>query len=417
MLKTIEIKELFYYGLPAFAIALMGLPLYIYLPTFYADDVGLGMFGVGVVLFVARFLDVLSDPIIGYVSDKYFSRQRLMVYGAIVLISSFYFLTHPTLEANYFWLFGFSIVVYFGWSMLSIPYYALGADLGENYHQNTHYSSARELFNMIGVLFALILPYTFNVGDDAKNSLLVMFKTIAIALPLVMLLFLLKTRKADRKSSKLSFWQMYKTLVGEIRISKNLFLSFFLNSFANAIPATLFLLYVNLVIESPTYTGGLLLIYFVSGIIALPFWAYISNKIGKKRAWILSMFSAAFFFAFVPFLGEGDLFAFTLITILSGLSLGADMALPASMQADVAQNSSKKNMELGGTLFGFFAMLTKLSLAFGVGVTFSVLGIFDFDTNAPTQEGLLILSLLYGVLPVVLKSTAIFTLMRYVEDN
>jgi len=77
-------RELFYYALPAFAIALLGLPLYVYLPTFYAQNIGLGMFEVGAVLFAARFLDVLIDPIIGYASDRYFTRQKLMTFGGVI---------------------------------------------------------------------------------------------------------------------------------------------------------------------------------------------------------------------------------------------------------------------------------------------------------------------------------------------
>jgi len=408
-------RELFYYALPAFAIALLGLPLYVYLPTFYAQNIGLGMFEVGAVLFAARFLDVLIDPIIGYASDRYFTRQKLMTFGGVILIISFYFLTHPIEAIGYFWLLGFSILVYIGWSMLSIPYYALGADLGENYHQNTHYSSARELSNITGVLVALFLPYIFEVANDAKSSLVVMFNTIAIVLPLVMTLFLLKIKYKHTRNSLLSLGVMFKKVVAQVKVSQHLFITFFLNNFANAVPATLFLFYVNLVIKSPEFTGLLLLLYFLSGILALPLWVYISKKLSKKTAWILSMANASFFFAFVPFLGEGDLLEFTLITLLSGLSLGADMALPASMQADIAQKSSQSETELSGAFFGFFAMLTKLSLAFAVGVSFALLGLFDFNPSQASSESLFVLSLLYGVLPVILKITAIFTLSKYEE--
>ena len=121
------------------------------------------------------------------------------------------------------------------------------------------------------------------------------------------------------------------------------------------------------------------------------------------------MLSASFFFAFVPLLGLGDLYFFIAITVLSGLSLGADMALPASMQADIAHKSA-------GSLFGFFAMLTKLSLAFGVGLSFGILGLVNFDAKAPSEESLIVLSLLYGLVPVVLKVLAIFILNKYQEN-
>ncbi|MFT7004659.1 MAG: GPH family glycoside/pentoside/hexuronide:cation symporter [Sulfurimonas sp.] len=412
MLNFKESRELFYYALPALSIALLGLPLYIYLPTFYADDVALGTFQVGLILFFARFLDVLSDPLIGYISDRFALRKSLMFVGALILFVGFYFLLHPPVHSSFLWLFSFSVITYFGWTMISIPYYALGSDIAQNYHQNTHYSSVRELFNIMGVLIALILPYAFGVANSAQGSLEIMFDTISIALPLTMIVFLLKVRHVEIKKSLLSLRDTYINISYNIKESKRLFLSFFLNSFANAIPATLFLFYVNLVIESPDYTGALLLLYFFSGILALPLWIYISKKWSKKTAWMLSMGSASFFFAFVPFLSQGDLLLFSLITLFSGFSLGADMALPASIQADVAQGASE---ESGGTLFGFFAMLVKLSLAFGVGLTFSLLGLVHFNAKAPTPESLFVLSLLYGLAPVVLKLSAIFVLCKYNE--
>jgi glycoside/pentoside/hexuronide:cation symporter, GPH family len=399
----------FFYATPALAIALLGLPLYVYLPTFYAQDVGLGMFEVGLILFVARFLDVLFDPIIGYISDKFALRKSLMLLGALLLLLGFYFLTHPLESSGYFWLFSFSVVVYFAWSMITVPYYALGADISQSYHENTAYASAREFFNITGVLLALILPYAFDVAQNAKSSLELMFQSIVYILPLSMLLFTIMVKHKKLQASLYSLRENLYALFTQVKQSKELFLAFFLNNFANAIPATLFLLYVEQVIGETTYTGALLLLYFVSGILALPFWIAISKKFNKKTAWRLSMLSASLFFAFVPFLGLGDLYFFTAITILSGLSLGADMALPASMQADIAKNSS-------GSIFGFFAMLTKLSLAFGVGLSFGVLGLVEFDASNPSEYSLVTLSLLYGLVPVLLKILAILTLNKFQEQ-
>ena len=408
MLSFKALKAPLLYAFPALAIALLGLPLYVYLPTFYAQDVGFGMFEVGAILFLARFLDVLFDPVIGYVSDKFALRKSLMLFGSLILLIGFYFLTHPSNDAGYVWLFSFSVMVYFAWSMITVPYYALGADISDSYHQNTSYASAREFFNIMGVLLALILPYVFNVSENAKSSLELMFETIAFVLPLSMLIFMVKVKHKRIKKSLLSFKEGIYSLFIQVKNSKQLFMSFFLNSFANAVPATLFLLYVELVIGEAQYTGALLLLYFLSGILALPFWIAISKRWSKKTAWRLSMASASFFFAFVPFLGQGDLYLFTAITLFSGLSLGADMALPASMQADIAHKSA-------GSLFGFFAMLTKLSLAFGVGLSFGVLGFFDFNAQAPSETSLVVLSLLYGLSPVVLKLSAIIILNKYQE--
>jgi len=408
-----SLKKYLLYALPAMPLALLGLPLYVYLPTFYAQDIGLGIFGVGIVLLVARLFDMLLDPVIGYWSDRYFSRKALMFTGMLFLLFGFYYLTHPAEDANYLWLLSFSLLVYFGWSLLSIPYYAFGADLGESYEQNTHYASFRELFNIMGVLLALLIPYIYGVAENPSESLLLMNSVIFILLPVMLFVFFTKVDSKILKNNLQSFMEAYLHFTQELKNSKYLFGAFFLNSFANAVPATLFLLYVELVIGAKEQAGLLLLIYFFAGIFALVFWNYLARKTSKKTAWIFSMLNAIVFFSFVPFLGEGDFTYFLLITIFSGMSLGADMALPASMQADVAQNSANSSSELGGTLFGFFAMLTKLSLAFGVGVSFGILGFFDFIPINPNESSLLVLTLLYGILPIILKIAAIIILLRY----
>jgi len=408
-------KKYIFYALPAMPLALLGLPLYVYLPTFYAQDIGLGVFGVGIVLLLARVFDMFLDPVIGYVSDRYLPRKMLMFIGMLFLLCGFYFLTHPIMDAGYLWLLVFSILVYFGWSLVSIPYYALGSELGESYEQNTHYSSFRELFNIVGVLLALLIPYLFGIAQYPTQSLLLMNDIIFLLLPIILLVFFIKVNSQSIENKVNSYKEVYFSFINKLRTSKYLFGAFLLNSFANAIPASLFLLYIELVIGAKEQAGLLLLIYFFAGISALILWNYLASKTSKKTAWMFSMFNAIVFFSFVPFLGEGDIVYFMIITIFSGMSLGADMALPASMQADIAQDTSQTITDLSGTLFGFFAMLTKLSLALGVGVSFSILGFFEFTPVNPTEQSLFVLALLYGLLPVILKLIAIFVLSKYKE--
>jgi Na+/melibiose symporter-like transporter len=407
--------QIFTYGVPALAIALLGLPLYVYLPTFYAEDVGLGVFGVGIALFFARIFDMLNDPFIGYLSDTYMSRKWMMLLGAVLLYVTFYALTHPPKESGIFYLLFLSIGVYGAWSLLSIPYYALSSDISNSYHENTHFSSSREFFNILGALLALVLPYYFKVAEDAGASLLVLWDALSIILPVTLVLFFLFLKEGKRSKNSVSLVRVFTHFKFEMMESKRVFLAFFLNNFANAIPATLFLFFISLVVDAKDASGMLLLLYFGSGVLSLPLWILLSKKISKKTAWLISMGSASFFFFFVLFLGKGDIVYFSIITIFTGMSLGADIALPASIQTDIAQRATKKYGEISGTLFGFFAMLTKLSLAFGVGVSFVMLGLVDFSAQAPTQKALFVLTLLYGALPLLLKLSAMIVLRKYQE--
>ena len=409
-------KKLFYYALPAMPIALLGLPLYVYLPTFYTQNVGLGVFAVGVILFLARAFDMLLDPLLGYLSDRFFSRQKMMAVGAVILLGSFYALTHPMSQYSTLWLLLFSVLVYFGWSMINIPYLALSADISLSYHDNTILSSSREIVSILGVITALFLPYTLGISQEPQASLWVMNNVLFVLLPLTMFLFLYGIRDSSIKTQAKTIRKVFTDFYREISLSKRVFFAFFLNNFANAIPATLFLFYVELVIKRPDLTGILLILYFASGMLALPLWTALAKVMSKKSVWILSMMMASSFFAFVPFFGEGDVVYFGIITVLRGLSLGADMALPTSIQSDVARSMSREENNVSGTLFGFFSMLTKLSLAFGVGASFGILGFFDFDPKMPTVVSLHLLSYVYSLLPITLKLFSIAVLLGYEED-
>ncbi len=410
-------KTLFFYALPAVPIALLGLPMYIYLPTFYAQDQSMGVLAVGVVLFIARIIDMLMDPFIGRLSDRYFSRQSMMFIGAVMVVIGFYFLVNPAVAQSHIWLFGFSIFVYTGWSFLTIPYFALSSELSPYYDDNTRLASSRELFTIIGVLTALLLPYFFGIAEQADSSLWLLWQTFVILLPIMMLLFLWGVDEKRDVGELLPMCKAVKSFWNNIQSAKRLFTAFLLNNLANAIPATLFLLYVELVIHKPALTGALLLLYFASGIVGLPVWLKISTHWGKRATWMMSMLWACLFFVWIPFLGEGDIIWFALISFLSGLSLGADMALPAAIQSDVAQESFKKGNAFSGVLFGLWAMLTKLALALSVGVSFGLLGLIGFDAKAPTKESLLGLALIYSLLPVLLKIVALYLMQAYQEPK
>lgn len=407
------------YASTAIPLAMLGLPLYIYLPTFYSQSVGISVTLVGVILFVARLTDVITDPLVGFYSDRvqtrYGKRKPFILLGSLLLAGSFYALIYPPEVNMELWLFTFSILVYLGWSIVSIPYLAWSAEITSDYHEKTRLSAARELFTIIGVVSALLIPYLYSVSGSADQSLQILYSAFLIALFLMVPITLLGSKeRLVRTTHPFTFTQI-RTLWKKIPSLGRLQTAFMLNSLANALPATLFLFFVQLVLEEASQTGPLLLLYFISGILGLPFWTLLSKKIGKRKTWLGSMLLASMAFIFVLFLESGDLMLFALISFVSGLSLGADMALPSSIQADMVQNIEDHNASYAGILFGIWAMLTKFALALAVGIGFVVLGAVGFDPNAPTQLALNTLTLLYGGLPVMFKILSFWIMRGYDE--
>ena len=418
-MQTLSKKAIIYYSLISIPLAIVGLPLYIYLPTFYVSDVGINVASVGLILFVARLTDVFTDPFFGYVSDKsvevFQTRKPIMIVGSIVLILSFYALINPNLDYPKLWLFSFSILIYIGWSMINIPYLTWSSEISDKYEDKTVLNSSRELFSIIGVLIALIVPYAYSVAQNPQETLDILYISFLVLFIPLFLISMNKIKINTRvTSSKFSFKSIQK-VYKNIPDLKFLQLGYFFNNLANALPATLFLLFIELVIKEKESSGIILILYFLAGVVALPFWYKLSNKIGKKKAWQASIVLASSAFVFVPFLQAGDLNAFIVISLISGLSLGADMALPTSIQSDLVQKTKSLNLNISGLLFGVWTMITKFTLALAVALSFIILGAYDFKAINPSSDSLFVLSLFYGLIPVCLKIISIIFINKYTD--
>lgn len=129
-MSTAHYRQWLFYGLPGLPLAMLGLPLYVYLPSFYAQDLGLSLSVVGMALLAARGLDVLTDPLIGWLNDKVQStwgrRKLFMLLGLPLLLVGLEYLLRPSGNVDGVYLFAWSFVTYLGWTFISIPWQAWG---------------------------------------------------------------------------------------------------------------------------------------------------------------------------------------------------------------------------------------------------------------------------------------------------
>ena len=92
---------LFAYSLPATPLALAGLPMGVYLPVIYADHFGLSLVVVGWLLWATRISDAVTDPWIGYWSDRirtrWGRRKPFVLLGTPIYAVSYTHLTLPTI--------------------------------------------------------------------------------------------------------------------------------------------------------------------------------------------------------------------------------------------------------------------------------------------------------------------------------
>ena len=413
------------YGLPGLPVGALGVPLFIFLPTFYSAEVGIDLATVGIVLLIVRLWDVVTDPIIGTLSDRTrgpLGRRRPWLLAAVpLLLISVWMLFRPPEDAGTGHLLAWSLLLYLGWTMIQLPHGAWGAELSDDYDERSKISGSREGFVVVGTLLAAGTPAILGMEGEARPGDVLAWLALALLFVIPASVAVAVVSVPDRHTAARVRvpWSESRKLLLENRPFVRLIASYLINGLANGLPATLFLLFVDHVLDAPDQQGALLFAYFFCGILGVPLWLWIAGAFGKHRTWCAAMVINAAVFAFVPFLGAGDSTIFLGICILTGLCLGADLTLPGSIQADVVDvDTARGGGRRTGLYFAFWGMATKLALALAVGVAFGILDVAGFDAageNGPTA--LLVLALLYAGLPVALKAVAIAMMWNFPLDR
>jgi Na+/melibiose symporter-like transporter len=147
----------------------------------------------------------------------------------------------------------------------------------------------------------------------------------------------------------------------------------------------------------------------------MPFWVRFAGRAGKVRAWLLAMVMAVAAFVWAGFLGAGDAAAFTVVCVLSGFAFGADLALPASLLADLIDDDEDACGRPDGAYFGLWHLLEKLALALAAGITLPLLQWLGYQPGSVAGAGSA-LSLVYALLPCAIKLSAAALLGLTVTD-
>ncbi len=402
MAEPVTTMRLLAYGLMGLPLAFAALPIYVHVPPFYAANAGLDLALLGGILLAARLLDAGIDPWLGWLADRV-DRVRMLGLSLLPLGLGFFALFHPPGENAAIWLLGSLALTYTGFSAASVAYQAWGAHIGHDAELRTRLTAAREGLGLLGIVLAASLPGFFPGGSEQGVASLSWLLP-----PLLILAWYAATVAFPSPARVVAEQQPWRSalrlLWGNDRF-RTLLAVFVANGIASALPATLFLFFVADVLQAQASSGPLLALFFVAGALSLPGWVALAGRWGRVRTWLLAMLMAMASFAGTLMLGAGDLPYFAAICLLSGLALGADLALPAAMVADIGER-----LKLSGACFGLWNFAAKLNLALAAGLSLPLLAQLDY---VPGQgSGLQALGLAYALLPLLFKSLAFFLLWR-----
>lgn len=415
--------QLALFGLPEFAVYLAVIPMSLYVPFFYSRDLGLSITDIGLLLMVARISDVVTDPLIGALSDR--TRTRLgrrkpwMLAGTPLMMLSAYQLFAPSGSVDNVYLLVWSALLWFGWTMINIPYYAWGAELSDDFDERTRITGWRQAFGFAGNISVLLIPVAASqlvgYGAVASEALVIIGGMAIVLLPL--LIGLTVWRLPERQTAPPAHQPILRNLAsmlanGSFRV---LFIGFTLMSLGTTMIGTLFMLFTTFAMDLERQAQPILLSYFAVNIVGLPFWVWLSGRIGKREAWMTGTLVMAVATPLYILLSPGEIVPFVVVTAVIGFAGGNFIALSLSMKADVIDIATRRRREsIAGAYMAVWSLGAKTTQALALGISLPLLGVFGFDPRAENgPEEIAALRYAIGLLPSIFYLLAIAVIYRY----
>jgi glycoside/pentoside/hexuronide:cation symporter, GPH family len=417
------------YAAPAFALAVVGIPVYVYIPKFYTDVIGVHVSAMGIILLIVRLFDAVTDPAIGLISDRIrtpFGRRRpfialgaLLTGVAILLLFNPPHLDPDTATA---WFMVLIFLLFLFWTVIIVPYESLGPELTFDYDERTTLFGMRDGALIAGTLVAAASPAAIkglmNLPENDQGERDTFFILSLIYVPLIVAsaswcVGTFKERAVDLALRRDKIFNQISSSL-QNRPFRILLISYTISAIGNNLPATLILYYVEYVLHS-NRADLFLVLYFMTGILFLPLWVAGAKRYEKKLMWLASMAVNTGAFSGVFFLGPGDELAYGILVFISGIGFGATLAIPSAIQADVIDYDEMiSGQRREGLYIGLWSIAKKMAAAFGVGAGLALLGVSGYVPNVKQSESVVFsLRILYALVPCLCNAIAIVIAFAY----
>ncbi len=397
-----------------------------FLMIFYTDAALIPPALASSALLVGKIWDGINDPLFGWLSDRTtsrFGKRRVyMIFGALplaVAVALLWRMPHHLSDVGIFaWVAGSFMLYDTMWTLTNVPYYALTAELTDDYDERASLTA----FRMV-----LGVP-AYIIGAALTPALVGLFATKRIGYGWVGVIY--------GALAALVLWVAAAGLRERQHISESKAdlppLRAFLSTFKNPpfvrllsaylIANTAFSLIKTLLAYFLTYQLGmeeqvpvvmLLLLVFV-GLSLFP-WKMLSDRWNKGRAYAAGLAIGGLAVASTFFLPQGPTWWVYVLAVIAGIGFSTNWVFPWAMVPDVVEYDRLETGEYrGGMYYGVWGLAVKLSEALGITTSGWVLQLFGYVPNvAQSAQALLGIRLFFGPVPLILLAVALPLLIWY----
>jgi len=431
IIEKLSLKTRVGYGIGDIAICLYWSGVGLYLLYFYTDVVGISPSLAGLIYGIGMFWDAITDPFMGYVAERTRTRwgvyRPYLLFGNIPLALSFVLLFWvPPFEGTilFFFLLFANILHRTCFTLVSVPFSSLTPRITSDSQERTNLTGFRMMGAQTGTnLMALVaFPIIFWVGGEDESMGFVVLALVAGLSALLIHTITFLTVKEPSNDHGIE--RVGGSLKEAARaIGKNM--PFWLVFSATLIVGITTIFFGNNLIYYTKYALNLhehqSTILFTSGIVAflsIPFWWFISNKIGKKFTWLLSSTLTLLAFIIFYFYQINSLNELLFLVAFIGFGSGAGGILFWSMLPDTIEYGEVlTGVRSESSLYGFMTFAQKGSIAFAIIILGIVLDIIGFQANEVQAENTLTnMKLIMTLIPSLGIATSLVIIYFYPID-
>lgn len=381
------------YAAPWNAYSFIMLPLGVILPTYYAENSLAGMAAIGFVSGISRLFDAVTDPLIGYVSDRTRSplgpRKPWIIGGAAITCVAILYLFQPPPDAGIAYYACASFALYLGYTLFDIPHKAWYGEVTVGYEDRSRLATYVGMFTILGSILFWVVPVALSpitgttaIGPESLDTIAWLFVIVLPASIVAAVLFVPEGRVVRSEPFGL------RDTVRAVR-SNRPFLRFLAAMSLwgvgqGASFSVVFIVmrdYLGLDEEFPV----MMILFFIVQFASMPGWTWLMNRFGKHRTWALSWGFGALWSLLILFLepGSAPFWPALLLMLVGAASNGASYIAPRAVLGDIIDyDILRTHANNGGKYFAFNTLLDKSLIGLGVAVAFPLLSAFGYQVGA-----------------------------------
>jgi Na+/melibiose symporter-like transporter len=422
--RRVPTTTLVVFGLLNLPLSMLMSPTAAILPNYYLEFSSVTLAGLATATLVARLFDGLTDPLIGYLSDRAGNRKPWMIGGATLIAVSAWYLYNPQTDAGIGHFLAWYLVVTLGWTLVEIPHTAMAAELSGDYEERSRVMFWRQILGFVGGILFMASPLILIGGTTAFTPEVMRWIAvfIMIVLPLAVVLMCWRIPEPRRRAST----QRARLKDLWLALTENPPLQYFLVTqilfgLSTGAVSSLFVIYSSQYLGLEEKVPHLAMTMTFAMALGMPLWLKLMTRVDKHRAWAIAALGMIVTTSTILLVQPGPQSLRPMLVIMTALGffLGlSSIALP-SLLADIVDYDLWRNRkDRAAIFFSFQALVTKLNQGVGGAIALALPTFFGFTGKGDlTDAGILGLKVAFVGWPILLLIPMSVLAWRYPLDR